>query len=229
MLKAKKRISRREIKEDKLVTTYFRLLSKYDENKRIINGIGIGLFIAIVAGWFYINNRIADNTNAYTDLGKVMKYFDEGNFQRAIDGVPEENIRGLQSIVETYSETEAVELTKLYLANSYYELKDYNQALQYYRETDLSDKTLMSSAIAGTGSCLEAIGDFASAAAAFEKAASKNPKGVLTPDYLNSAASNYISVGKKEKGVELLKRLKRDHPNSAVARDADRLIAFANN
>lgn len=229
MLKAKKRISRREIKEDKLVTTYFRLLSKYDENKRIVNGIGIGLFIAIVAGWFYINNRTADNTNAYTDLGKVMKYFDEGNFQRAIDGVPEENIRGLQSIVETYSETEAVELTKLYLANSYYELKDYNQALQYYRETDLSDKTLMSSAIAGIGSCLEAIGDFASAAAAFEKAASKNPKGVLTPDYLNSAATNYISIGKKEKGVELLKRLKRDHPNSAVARDADRLIAFANN
>lgn len=227
MLKAKKRITKREMKEDKLVTTYFQLMAKFEDNKRLISGVLFGLVIVAIAGWFYINNRMADDANASADLGKIVRYYDEGNFERAINGIPEENIRGLQSIVDTYSNTAAVQLTKLYLANAYYELKTYDKALQYYRDTDISDKTLMASVLAGAAACYEAMQEHDNAALQYERAASKNSDGVLAGDYLHSAALNFIVSGKKEKAIEILKRLKRDYPNSTYAKDADRLISFA--
>ena len=41
------------------------------------------------------------------------------------------------------------------------------------------------------------------------------------------AARNYLMTGKKEKAAELFKKVKKDFPNSIVAREIDRWIAQA--
>ena len=48
MLKPKKKISKREIKEDKLVTTYFEATTWYQANKKLVNGILTAVVILAV-------------------------------------------------------------------------------------------------------------------------------------------------------------------------------------
>ncbi len=227
MLEAKKRVTKREIKQDKLVSTYFEARFVIEKNKRLISTLVTALVVIAVGTWFYFNNRAAENENALADLGKIMRYYDEGNFEQAINGIPEENIRGLQSIVETYASTEGVELSKLYLANAYFALRQFEKALPYYEDADISNAALNAAAVAGAGACYEALGNSEKAAVLFEEAASTESEGILAPEYFKQSAQNYIAAGKRDKAIEILKKIKKDYPTSVPAREVDQLIAFA--
>src|SRR5512140_574676 len=126
MLKPKKGISKKEIKEDKLVTTYFRTQAWMEANRKLVTYIvSLPILLAVVL-WFVANNRRQSNERATTDLAKVFQLYDQGQYKLAIDGIPQENIRGLQSIVDDYGSTKSGEMAKLYLAESYFNLKDYD-------------------------------------------------------------------------------------------------------
>ena len=53
MLKPKKKITKREIKEDKLVTTYFELRQWIDQNRKRVSSVSFMVIIAAAATWFY--------------------------------------------------------------------------------------------------------------------------------------------------------------------------------
>ena len=158
-------------------------------------------------------------------LAKVIPYYDQGNYNMALNGVPQQGIMGLQAIVDEYGSTKSGEFAKLYLANTYYTMKDYDKALEYYDDISVSDKLISSSAIAGAAACYEVKGDFSKAASYFEKAASKNMTLMQAPQNLQRSAVNYAAIGKKEKAIELLQTLKKEFPASSYAREADRFIA----
>jgi TolA-binding protein len=224
MLKPKKGISKREIKEDKLVTTYFETRRWIEENRRLVSYIvAVPIVLALVI-WFVANNRRQNNERAATDLAKVYQLYDQGQYKLAVDGIPQENIRGLQSIVDEYGSTHSGEMAKLYLADCYFNLKDYDKAMKLYADVDLSDKLLTSSAIAGEAACYEAKGDHENAAMLYEKAASKYMTALQAPDDLFNAASNYARAGKKDKAVEILNRIKKEFPNTSYARDLERYL-----
>lgn len=225
MLKPQKKISRREIKEDKLVTTYFNARKWAEENQRLVWYI-ILTPVAIAAIWFWWHSKVQEwNTDATAKLARVVPYYEQGKYDMAINGVPQEGVQGLQAIVDEHGSTQAGQLSKLYLANSYYALKNYDKALEYYDDISVSDKLVASSALSGAGSCYEMKGDYGNAASYFEKAASKNMLIIQAPDNLYRAAVNYAAVGKKDKAVELLRTLKKEFPTSTPARDCDRFIA----
>jgi len=225
MLKPKKRISKREIKEDKLVTTYFEAQSWFELNKKRISTVATILAVVVAAIWIYYNNRATGDLNATTDLGKVMRYYDQGQYQIAINGAPQENIRGLEQIVSDYGSTPTGQIARLYLANCYFSLSQYDKALELYRDTDVSDKSLMSSVYAGIAACEVEKGNIAEGARMFEKAAGTDSGEMNTAEYLYRAAGSYVQAGEKEKASELLERLKKDFPQSTYAREADRLVA----
>jgi tetratricopeptide (TPR) repeat protein len=228
MLKPKKKISKKEIKEDRLVTTYFEATTWYQNNKKIVNGALTGIVILAIVVVAYLNNVNANNLKATTELGEILNYYDQGNFDVAINGDLQQNVRGLQSIVDDYGSTKAGELATFYLANSYFAKAEYDKALQYYRDVNVSDELVATSALAGAAACYEAKGDHEKAAATYEKAAFNSAKDVNVADNMFRAAQNYMNAGNKEKAVELFKKVKKDYPNSSVARDIDRWIAEAN-
>ncbi len=225
MLRAQKKISKRVIKEDTLVTTYFKAQTWYDENKKRISTIGGVVLVAVLALWFYSNNMRANNERATTDLAKVFSFYDNGQYLIAINGIPERNIAGLQSIVDNYGSTNAGNIAKFYLANSYYNTQEFDKALKYFDDFSGSTSFLTNSALAGMGACYEAKGDFKNAAENYEKAALKNAEDPNAADNLTNAARNFGRAGEKDRAVELLKRVKRDYPTSTAARDVDRYIA----
>jgi len=225
MLKAQKKISKKEIKEDKLVTTYFEARTWMERNTRLVTIIvlvPVALIVLLVA-WNW--KRSQANEAATTRLAKIMPYYDDGRYDLAINGVPQEGTHGLQSIVDEYGSTKAGGVASLYLANAYYASGQYDRALQAYKGVDVSDRMLTASAYAGIGACYEAKHAPADAAPWFEKAAAKDMELTMAPDNLQRAAANYAAAGDKPKAVELLKTLKKEFPTSPNAREADRYIA----
>ncbi|HUL43804.1 MAG TPA: tetratricopeptide repeat protein [Bacteroidota bacterium] len=230
MLSPKKKISKKEIKQDPLISFYDQSVSFYYENKKTIGYALTALAVLVVGIIIYTNNQRTNNAKAAAELGKVFPIYDAGEndtrqYKVAVEGAADRGIMGLRAIVDNYGSTEAGELARFYLASAYYNLGQYDDALKQYESFSNGSDLLKSSADAGIGRCYEAKQDLGKAATYFEKAAGVSKNSPMTPEYLNSAARCYGLSGEKEKAVTLLKRLKKDYPTSTFARDADRYIS----
>lgn len=225
MLNPKKKITKRELKEDALISTYAKTMTFYERNKRYIS-IGLTSLVAvIILIVVLVNNRNANNEKAAAELGKVLPIFDGNQFQQAVDGVPERNITGLKSIVDNYGNSTAGESARFYLANAYYNLGRYDDALAQFDDYSPNDDVLAVSRLAGIASCYEGKGQPAEAGSNFEKAATKYADDIAAAENLAHAARNYTQAGNKERALELYKKIKKDYPKSAAARDVDKFIA----
>lgn len=229
MLNPKKKIAKRELKQDTLLTTYVKTSGFYYENKKYVNYALTAVVVVAVAVVIFINNRRTNNEKASTELAKVTALLDAAPadpaaLHAAVDGRPEQGIMGLKGIVENYGGTDAGELAQYYLAGAYYRLGDWPHALEEYRDFSGGDKLLTAGAKAGAAAAQEAMKQYAEAARLYEEAAKTDPDGIAAPEYLNSAARCFGAAGNKEEAVRLLKRLKEDFPKSVQARDADRAI-----
>ena len=91
MLTPKKKISKKEIKQDELLSAYVKASSFYYENKRYVSYAITGLVILVVATLIFVNNRRASNEKAATELGRIFPIYDAAQsnplqLQQAIDG-----------------------------------------------------------------------------------------------------------------------------------------------
>jgi tetratricopeptide (TPR) repeat protein len=225
MLRPKKKISKRELKEDALVSSYAKATAFYDRNRRNISIAVTAVVVLVLAVVIYSKNRADNNNNATLALGQIYQVYDSGQYQTAIDGLPEKGIKGLKAIVENYGNSQNGDLARFYLANAYYFTGKYEEALKEYESFSPADELLSVSRLAGIGSCHESLGRYRDAAEAFEKAVTKAPKDPAAAENLNNAGRTYALAGEKAKAIELYKRLKKDYAASTFARDADRFIA----
>lgn len=225
MLQPKKKISKRELKEDALVTSYVKATGFYEQNKKNIQYGILAVVAVVVLIVVYVNNRSGNDEKAMTELGKVYSLYDNNQFQLAVDGVPERNISGLKSVVDNYGGTHSGELARFYLANAYYQLGKYDEALSQFEDFSTDNELLVVSRLAGIAACQEAKGMYGDAASNFEKAATKYAKDVNVAENYFHAARNYVKVGNKERALEIYKKIKKEYPKSTYVRDIDRHIA----
>ncbi len=224
MLKKQKALATRVKKQDDLITTYDNAVSWYETNKKILANVGIAIAVLVAGGWFYINNNRTNNEKAANEFAKVFSFYDNGQYQLAISGVPEKNVRGLQAIVNDYGSTQYGNIAQFYLANSYFNSGEYDKAMAAYEGASLDAPILEASRIAGIAACYEAKMNHADAAKYFEKAGKSNTNDPNTAEYLSNAARNYAQAGNKEQAIELYKLIKKEHSSSAAARDAERYL-----
>ncbi len=225
MLRAKKKITKQDLKEDKLVTFLAKSESWYYEKKKIVNySIGAVIVLAILIV-VYINNRNADAQKAANELAKIAPYYETEQYEIAIKGVPEKNIMGLKQIADDYSSSKSGEFAKVYLANAYYATGKVDEALKYYEDFGGSWDVMKSAALAGEAACYESKKEPAKAAELYEKAGTKYAEVPLAPDYLTDAARLYVQTGDKERAKNLYKKIKTDFPTSPAARDVERFMA----
>ncbi len=230
MLKPSKKIVKKEIKQDPLLSTYAQATSLYYEYKKYVS-YGVTALILLVIGIIvFINNRRGNDEKASAELGKIIFVYDAGandpaQYNIAINGQPERNLMGLKTIVENYGGSEAGEMARFLLANAYRNIGQYDDAIKQYNDFSGGTDLLKASVFAGLAACYEAKHDYAKAASEYERAAStiNTPTGI--PEYMNGAARCYGLSGEKEKAVSLFKRLKKEYPTSTYAREADRYIS----
>lgn len=223
-LKARKKITHKEIKKDKLVTGYFEARNwlDSDENKKKVY-IGIAAVVVIVAGIFlYTSNRNAKNEEAEVKLSAVISLYEQGKYPEAMNGDPAAGIMGLNAIVNEYGSTNSGETAKLYLGNCFFNLKDYDNALKQFDSYSGSNDIVKSSCISGIGAIYEAKGDLKKAGEYYEKAANVNKGVVINQENLFYAIRAYTNAGDKESARRIFASLKEQYPKSKYINESKR-------
>ncbi len=228
MLTKRKKLSKKEIKEDKLVLFYYKSIDYFTENKsRIFMYVGALVVLIFAVAW-YINHSIEQNEAAGLQLSRVITAYDNGNYLEAIEGQQGTEELGLKKIVEQYGSTENGETAKIYLANSYNRLGKSDEALKYYEDYDGSIDMYKATSLAGQAGYYASKNQNEKAADLYKEAARISKSNVLNPDYLLSSGINYIKASKNEKAKEVLETLKKDYRTSTAAREVDKYMVQVN-
>jgi tetratricopeptide (TPR) repeat protein len=229
MLTKKKKLSKKEIKEDKLVSFMVKVENFYEDYKSKIVPYGGILIVAALAAYFYVNQQTAANEEAGLNLSRVMQIFDSGSYLEAIEGRQGTDIIGLKRIVEEYGSTENGETAKIYLANAYSYLGNYEEAFKYYEDYSGSIDIYKASALAGMAGYYAAKKDYQKAADLYKEAAGVAEINAQNPDYLLGAAVNYYSAGDTEDAKILLEKIKENYATSEARKQVDKYLALVGN
>ena len=219
-MKAKRRLTRREIKEDKLVTLTYKVTDFVNENNKLVTGVIVGVLVVAALIFFMARSKTQANQMASAKLAEAMMYYETLNYDKAIPI--------LKDVIDKYDGTQSAGFATFYLANSYYNKKDYKDALTYFKKylKDYGSDDLMASAsIAGVASCLDAQGKDLEAAGEFEKAAKKYPKVYSAADNLFNAALCYQKAGKIDQAKRVLQLIKTKYPKAYVSNDVELLLS----
>jgi tetratricopeptide (TPR) repeat protein len=228
MLTKQKKLSRKEIKEDKLVEFYYKSQSFFEENKnKIFTYLG-AVALVVLAVILFMNYRSGQNQEAAGHLSKVMDMYDAGDFLGAIEGKKDVKILGLKEIVANYGSTENGETAKIYLANSYASLGKPDEALKYYEDYGGDIDIYKASSLAGQAGIYSSKNEFEKAADLYMKASKVAKTIVMNADYIFLAAVNYFDAGNKEQAKNLLQTIKDDYKTSAVYSQVDRYLSQLN-
>ncbi len=225
MLTKKKKLSRKEIKEDKLISTYYKAYGYFDENRSRVITFGAVLIGVIVLVYFYINNQNENNRLAGLQLARIMSLYDQGSYLEAIEGKEGTDIVGLKKIVEEYGSTNNGELAKIYLANSYSFLGKNDEALEYYEDYSGSIETYKATALAGQAGIYSDRKEYEKAADLYLKASKVSDDNPLNPEYMLNAGINYLNSGNEEEAKELFETIRKDYPTSTAFREVDRYLS----
>ena len=221
MLKPRKRISKKDLKEDKLVTFYYKATQWVNDYQKFIYG-GIGAIIVLVlVVVLYQNSSRAAEEQASSVYLQATAIYQEGDFERAIGY--------LNGLVEDFGGTRYGKLARFFLAQSYFKTTDYEKAEHHFKEFVIaySDNDVMkTAAMAGLAASMEQQERYLEAAQQFEKAVKKNPDGPFSASYLLRAARNYERVGDNQKAISLYDRIVADYPDAPEKNDALMLKAL---
>ena len=224
MLKPKKKLLKKEVKEDKFVKTAMQAKNMLEENYSTVMFIVIGIFaiIAIISFLTYINKEKVEKANAL--LGQAQLEFQNFNYMKARQFV--------DRLIEEYDGKDAAAQGRLLLANLDFQENKYEDAKENYKEFIDSyggSNNILASGYAGYAACLEHEGLYEEAAENFETAWKKAPRFIEAPGYLYLAGLNYSKAGDRQYAQELFNRIIQDYSDSDKAEDAKiQLIMLAN-
>ena len=224
MLTKKKKLSRKEMKQDKLVETYYKVYSFVEQNSQRILLYGIISVVVILAAIFYVKHKSQQNQAAAVELSRVMSMYDSGNYMEAVQGRPGTPIIGLKKIVDEYGGTENGETAKIYLANSYSFLGKIDEAYKYYSDYSGSIKMYEATSLAGQGAYFVSKNEFEKAAELYTKASHVSGQDVLDSEYLLKAGINYMKSGNNKEAKESFEKIKKDYENTAAARNVQKYL-----
>lgn len=228
MIKKKRKLSRKEIKEDKLVSFVFKARSFYEDYKNKIFTYGTVVVVAIALAYFYVNQQRADNENAGVELSRIMIIYDQGAYLQAIEGQQGSNIIGLKKIVEEYGGTENGESAKIFLANSYSFLGNYEEALKYYEDYSGSIDYFKAAAISGRAGYYASKNNYEEAADLYLEAADVTEVNAQNPEYLLNAGINLLKAGNKEEAKIQFETIREKYSTSLAGREIGQYLALVN-
>ncbi len=222
MAQKKKKITKKEIKEDKLVTYFFEtreFLEKYQ--KQLLIGAA-ALIVIIVAGILIHNKSVENERTASSELSAIVVSYANFNWQTALNGDSLQAKPGLLKIADEYGSTTPGEIAKLLAGNAYYGLDEIDLANKYYSDYGGSLNLFDAASVAGQSACFEANKNYGQAAEFYQLATKKDRYNPLNAEYMMRAAYNYILIGKYGVAEELLNKVQRDYPRERAARDVER-------
>jgi len=223
MLKPRKRLTKRQVKEDKLITIYFQVVEFYKQYQNYILG-ALGVVVIVILLSAYISNtRAQKEQKASATLATARLELANMNIDVAIDS--------LERLVTEYDGTKSAGTGCFYLANSYFLKKNYDSAQKYYEKylSSYEDNLILaSSAMSGVAACFEEKEEYRQAAEMYQKTVRKYPNVFNVAEKLMNAARCYRLAGVKEEARTIYQQIIDEYPNSGFKNDADIYLSQLN-
>lgn len=215
-----KKITKKQMKEDKLVKTVFKTGEYIQKNPKPFYIGGSAVAIVFIAVILYMWNVDKKNTQAAGYVARAAISFDSGQTNQAITD--------LKTVIDDYSSTKSAGDACFTLANIYFENKNYQEALPYFLkmiENYPVDKMKVAAAAAGAGACNEQMGKRQEAGRYFRMAADQYPDKMWAPGYLLEAGRNYRAAGDLEAAKQAYNYIIDNYQTSREFNTAKRSLA----
>lgn len=215
MLTPRKRITKKQLKEDKLITYAVKSKEWLDENIKYVSG-GLIAVIVVIAAIFIISNT-RKNAEAATsvELASAVQVYESRDYTNAVTL--------FTNIVNNNKSTQSGKLARYYLAQSLYKTGEYGAAQEHFRKFASSfraDDYLKNVALAGEAASLEQQDQFADAAAKYESIGKKYTDSPHIARYFLRAARCYSLAGNNTKAKEIYQLIIEKYPDSQEKNDA---------
>jgi len=177
--------------------------------KPVIAGV-IVIVLIVVGYWWYSSTQAERNAEAATQLSRVRGAFEVGEFNKALvggDSLPmygADKVMGLLDISEQYEGTDAGAIAALMAGNALANLGRIGEAAAQFERAQYSDAEVVKvGAMKGLALVQEDAGNYAEAAALYEKAAAQGAKTGLEDDCFYKAGLCYEKAKSNEKAAEM--------------------------
>ena len=216
-IKPIQRVKKKELKEDKLVTTFFQARDFFSvHSKNIVKIGGVVVVIVALAVFWWMSKSKAEYQASY-ELGVAL------TAAQHVD--PAALAKEFSNIAERYSGTTAANEALMYTAQMNLMANQPEEALEAYEvylKKGHKSKYLYSSALAGKAACLEDLGNFSEAAQTYLAAATIKKNLFIAPRYHLDAARCFRLAGNYEKAREQCDFVKTHYPDTPFAQEAEK-------
>jgi outer membrane protein assembly factor BamD (BamD/ComL family) len=223
MLKPRKKLTKKEIKEDKFVETAMMTRAFLYDNYKTVLSITSAIFgaLVLIIAYTYFHGQ-AEKTSASL-LGQAQLEYHNMNYSTAK--------QHLNRLFDEYTTTDALYQGKFLMANLLFQENKITEAKQYFDDFIDSyngSEILLSSAYAGYAACLERENKYEDAAENYEKAWKTAPAFVEAANYLYLAGRNYHKSTKLDAAKTAFETIVKQYEKSSRKRDAEaQLILIA--
>ncbi|MBN2201933.1 tetratricopeptide repeat protein [bacterium] len=216
MLRPKKKLHKKEIKEDALVTRYFQARRFYDQNSRMVNTVLIVVLALAVIGVFMARSRRIEELKAQSALGDAL--------QSLYMNDPGTLIRKMDEVTKKFSGTPAAGEAAFFAANALFEtgdLKEADRRFAMVMDGHGGNPVFRASSLAGRAAIAESEKRWQDAARLYTQAAEKYPDLFTAPFYLKEAARCQLEAGDRKSARAVLETIEKRFPESQVSQETE--------
>jgi tetratricopeptide (TPR) repeat protein len=193
MLKPKKKVTKKELKEDRFVKVTLQTKTYLEENYKqvVIAVVGIFALVILFILYRYVTTQTKKEANSLLGIAQI-EYANQ-NYQQSIDR--------LKTLTEEYENTDEAKQGMFLLASIYYQQKKFDQAARLFEQfidSYSGSNILISSAMAGLAACHEINKSFEDAAELYKKAAKVCGDFIERDNYHYLAGICYKKSGKSQ-------------------------------
>ncbi len=222
MLKPRKRLTKKQLKEDKLLTTVVKVQTYLETEWKRLAVVAGSAFVIVLLGFVLYQRNTAQEQEASSKLYALeFEYIEKRIYNTQL-------IQDLQELIEQHGGTVSAGTALIHLGNAYYFLGDFANAEQYYQLYFDQYKTtdfLSSSALAGIAACNEQLENFDKAIQYYLQSANDYPNEFITPDNILGAVRTLLLTGNDNDAFIQCQNIISSFPNSSAAREAEVILA----
>lgn len=213
--KTKGRLTKKEMKQDKLLEFTVKAEKFYAERQNLVLGVA-GAILVIILGVVLLRHTV-QNARLEQSYDLTIAKMQYGS------GKTDEANPGFQKVVGEGGV--AAGEAKYFLGRIAFDKGNYTQAAEEFKAClkDFSlDDQLECAAMSGVAAAAEAQGNDAEAAKLYDEVAGKYPKNVFAPQALYQAAHLYIKLNQKDKTIHDLEQIRDNYPEASITPQAKR-------
>ncbi len=222
MLKPKKRITKKELKQDEFLEFLYKAERFIRQHSKILTYVSLGIVVVVVLGVMMYNSRQNAEMQAATELGAAQQLYDQEQYQQAIDQ--------LESVVTIFQGTNSAGVAVFFIASAYDRLGNSEEAASYYEQyLDRydDDPLLSTSALASLGAIRAAEGNYQEAQDLYRRAIRRAPHRFLAQQYTVDAAEAAFGAGNASNARTMVSTLlENDDLGTQVRTDAQELLGM---